>query len=664
MKNDLSYRPDIDGLRAVAVLSVVLCHAGIAAQGGYVGVDVFFVISGYLIASLMLRDLKAGTFSLAHFWERRIRRIMPALFVVVAASFLVGWFLLVPKAYQMFGRSVVSLMLLRSNAFFARHTDYFASGDEAKPLLHTWSLSVEEQFYLLVPLLFWGAMRLRRQAWLGPIVGALALISFGCSVYGTSIGSRPAYFALSTRAWEIFAGVLTAIFLPSVPRMATRAREFAAALGLLGVALPCFLYDASTPFPGVAALPPVLGTVLLIVFGARAEQPTWVYRVLASRPAVSMGLISYSLYLWHWPLIVFLKSHGEWLSTAWGRGFVIAASTGLAFITYRYVERPFRRGDYLATRPRLIVATASVFVCLVTAGQVLRYSNGMVERLPPRAQLLARTGAENDSYCCLHQAEDVPHNLLRVGAAGVEPRLLVWGDSHAGVLMPVIDEMCQNSGAAARLAMFASRPPVIHHCTQASPRDRAAANAFGTAVIQYAKSSSIDTVLLAGVWSSYFTLPGFAESLLETVDELRTAGKRVYFLKDVPKFDFDVAASLIHCEWHGNDVGKLSVSLQEYEAANRHETMLPLLLARGVNILDPIPYLQAESSSDTIPACNSQGSFYFDANHISLHGARVIQPVFMPVVDEIVRLAQSRERTNPSRQVLTGEAPQRSSLVR
>lgn len=644
----MNYRPDIDGLRAVAVLSVVLCHCGVAVPGGYVGVDVFFVISGYLIAGLMLKDLRSGTFSLVHFWERRARRILPALFVVVAASLILGWFMLVPKLYEMFGRSVVSLMLLRSNVFFSRHTGYFASGAEDNPLLHTWSLSVEEQFYLFIPLLFWAAARMRREAWLGAIVGVLAVISLACSIYGAIHWGPKAYFPLSTRAWELFAGVLTALFARNTPRVPAAFREVAAVLGLAGVALPCFLYGAATPFPGLAALPPVLGTVLLIVFGSLDERATCVHRLLSSRPAVSVGLISYSLYLWHWPLMVFIRSfHNEMELTASGRALLIMASAALAFITYRYVERPFRGGRWLASRRRLLVATACVFVCLFTAGQALRYSHGVIDRLPERAQLFARTGADNFSWCHVHQAEHVPHRLLRVGAAGVEPRLLVWGDSHAGVVMPVIHEMCLASGIAARCAMYPARPPVVHHCAELPPDALAEANAFGAAVMEYATSSDVEAVLLAAFWSVHFSQPKFADSLLHTIDELRAAGRTVYFLKDVPAYDFDVAAALIINEWHGNDVTALSFLDEDYEGQNRHHrTFLPLLVERGVKILDPIPYLRAGSTANSIPSYNASGSFYFDRNHLSLHGARVIQVVFSPIIEQMVQPA-TRATVNP-----------------
>ncbi|MGE0607030.1 MAG: acyltransferase family protein [Pirellulales bacterium] len=633
----MTYRPDIDGLRAVAVLSVVLGHLGLGMPGGYVGVDVFFVISGYLIASLMLNDMQAGTFSLVRFWERRVRRILPALLVVVGVSFVAGWFLLVPKSYELFGRSAVSLALLKSNYFFARHTDYFAASAHEKPLLHTWSLAVEEQFYLVVPLLFWAAFRLRRQAWLGPLVAIAAAASFAYGVHGTAQFSRQAYYLLSTRAWELLSGVLAAIYLRKTVQVPHLWLELGGLAGISGIVIPFFVYGPATPFPGFAALPPVAGAVLLIATGTAAVRPTVVYRLLASRAAVGVGLISYSLYLWHWPLLVFARQHGGWhalLDTAWGSGLLAIAAAALAYVTNRYVEQPFRKAKFLATRPRLIAATAAAVVLLLIGGQALRSTNGAIARLPPQARLFARTGNLSGQFQHGGQTADGPLDLLRVGTAGLKPTLFVWGDSHALMVLPAIDDICQSAGMAGQCAVRPSCPPLVRHCTQTSPRELAEANAFGTAVARHVEDNNFDAVLLAGLWSGYFTHPDFAAALLETIDKLRSAGRRVYFLKDVPCYQFDVAAALVLRAWDGDDLQPLAFPRQAYASQNRQlETFLPQLVERGVIILDPIPHLQRDPSAADIPPFDAGGSFYADENHLSDYGARTIRPAFAALID-------------------------------
>jgi peptidoglycan/LPS O-acetylase OafA/YrhL len=656
----MTYRPDIDGLRALAVLAVVLNHAGIGLSGGFAGVDVFFVISGYLIASLMLNDLDAGTFSLAHFWERRIRRIVPALSIVVGVSFVVGWFALMPQEYEMFGRSVVSLAAIRSNVFFARHIGYFAAAADEKPLLHTWSLAVEEQFYLLAPLVLWGVVRLRRQAWLTPLVGMATIAGFIWAVRASTVPGGPAYFQLATRAWEPLAGVLTALYLRRSIVWEEASRQWAGVAGLALIAWSCCMCDATTVFPGVATLLPVLGTVLLIVSGHRGgnsvEPMTAAQRWLSSRWAVGIGLISYSLYLWHWPLIVLAKSLGWESATLLARSLLVAASLGLAYLTYRYVERPFRRRDGGFGCRFVWCAAAVVLAVLACAGQMLRWNDGAPWRLPEQARLLADTGLQEERYNQNHAAADVPRRLLRLGTAG-PVRLVVWGDSHAMAVLPAIDEACRREGVAGEAAVGYSRPPVIRHSTQATRQERQEADAFGRAMIEHVRRSEAEVVLLAAIWQSYFGSPEFGDSLVETARELRAAGKEVYFLRHVPTFDVDVGERLVFDCWRGRDLAKLSMSPEQYAAQCRiYEGVLAKLRDAGVKALDPIPYLRREAPDERIPPYDSGGAFYCDANHLSAYGARVIGPVFGPMIDEAAHGPLTAERKLPP-QATGGDPP-------
>ncbi len=634
----MNYRADIDGLRTVAVLIVVLCHAELGFRGGYVGVDVFFVISGYLITRLMLKDFDAGTFSLIHFWERRVRRILPALVVVVATTLVAGWFTLVPATFQSLGRSVVALGGLHANLFFARDTGYFAASAYDKPLLHTWSLAVEEQFYLVVPLLFWGAVRLRRREWIGPVVALASMISFYASVRGVQDGNLRTYYLLTTRAWELFVGVLIALGPREVPALGLRTRNFIAAAALAGILLPCFCYDHNTSFPGLAALPPVLGAAALIVLGGDATRVTWVHRLLSWRPVVLVGLISYSLYLWHWPLIVFLKYSSISSPSVGARLLAVAASMALAIATYRYVEVPFRQRKYLAARPRLAWATGATFACLFAGGLIARHSdNWWPSRLPPQVRALADTCAPDRSFMRNHKAADVPQNLFRLGDDNAAPQLLIWGDSHAQAVLPVLDEMCRRAGIAARGATHGGWAPVLRPCAVPAEGKIEASFDYADALIEYVRTSDIRTVILVGYWRCYFMNPRFSESLLSTVDELQRMGCRVCFMKDVPNYEIDVAAKVVQCAWQGRDTSNLSISLQTYEGQNQHllETVVPHLLTRGVQLLDPIPVLQARTKSVDLRPFDDAGSFYRDADHLSVYGARVIQPIFVPVIQAI-----------------------------
>jgi peptidoglycan/LPS O-acetylase OafA/YrhL len=262
-----TYRPEIDGLRAIAILTVVFYHVGLGCPGGYIGVDVFFVISGYLISSLILREMREGTFSLAGFWERRVRRIFPALAACVMATLVAGWFLLLPEDLENLGKSTVAQTLLAANIYFWRTTNYFASANEAKPLLHTWSLAVEEQFYLLFPLLLLACFRfpaLRRPRTLVILILLGLVGSLSVAVWGVKHQPYATFFLLPTRAWELLCGVLVAALPVSAIPTSRLVRESASWLGLAAILLPVWLYGETTPFPGLAALPPCLGTALFI----------------------------------------------------------------------------------------------------------------------------------------------------------------------------------------------------------------------------------------------------------------------------------------------------------------------------------------------------------------------------------------------------------------
>lgn len=359
----VKYRPEIDGLRAVAILPVVFYHAGLAGfSGGFVGVDVFFVISGYLITSIILAERRAGRFSLTQFYVRRIRRIFPALILVTAVSYPVAWALLGPAAMEEFSGSVAASTLFLANVFFLDVTGYFQTAAELKPLLHTWSLAVEEQYYLVFPaavLLSW-RLGSRGQA---VLFGGIAVLSLGLAEWHIGRGDAPrAFFMLDTRAWELGVGVLAAYGLSSPRGQALRDAghpRHAALLGLGLIAIAVVAYDNDTAFPGLAALLPCLGTVLVIAFAAPQNLAG---RVLAWPPMVFVGLLSYSLYLWHVPVLTFTRI-GTGRDDVWLMLAVCLVAFGLAWLGWRYVEAPLRRMRD-AGAPRVFGAAALSMVLL------------------------------------------------------------------------------------------------------------------------------------------------------------------------------------------------------------------------------------------------------------------------------------------------------------
>ncbi|MDB4538084.1 acyltransferase, partial [Akkermansiaceae bacterium] len=299
----MTYRPDIDGLRAVSVLGVVLFHAGAPVTGGFAGVDVFFVISGYLITGILIREMGENRFSIVRFWERRIRRILPVLFCVTLVTLIAGALLMLPFGFQVVGQSSVAVFLMASNIQFYRTTGYFDPSAEENPLLHTWSLSVEEQFYLVLPLLLLLVFRLRMQRNLGPMIWLVIAGSLGISVFWLARDSAMSFYLLPSRAWELAVGSLLAARMPS--EAGKGVKFWGGWAGLALIVATFFVYTPETPFPGFAAMVPVAGAALVIWAGVGSGHRHGVGRWLSCRPLVAVGLASYSFYLWHWPFFAF-----------------------------------------------------------------------------------------------------------------------------------------------------------------------------------------------------------------------------------------------------------------------------------------------------------------------------------------------------------------------
>ncbi len=438
--SSLAYRRDIDGLRALAILPVVFYHLGLGGiTGGYVGVDVFLVISGYLITSIIRREQQAGRFSFVDFWARRARRILPALFVMMAASLVIGWFLMAPRDYEELGRSVRYQTMFASNILFWKQDGYFDAASEFKPLLHTWSLSVEEQFYILFPLLL-AAVSGRLLRWRLAILLALLALSLAASVWAVSQRPGSAFFLLPMRAWELLAGAVLAL-LPGGSRGHSQwSLQLAATLGIAAILLPVFFYDSDTPFPGLAALPAVLGTALLI--WANGAGDTWVRRLLGWQPLVWFGLISYSLYLWHWPLYVFVQYHALETLGLPARLGLLAASIGLAALSLYYVEAPFRERKLFAGRRQMLGAALCSLLLLGVIGQLVRHYDGVPSRLSEEALRYAKASKWRDGQtdCMFDKKALSQESICRFPAelAAERPLLVSWGDSHSAAVSPLL----------------------------------------------------------------------------------------------------------------------------------------------------------------------------------------------------------------------------------
>jgi peptidoglycan/LPS O-acetylase OafA/YrhL len=383
-----AYHLDIEGMRALAVCLVIAAHLRLPHfAGGFIGVDVFFIISGYLISSILLRDLGEGRFSLITFYERRVRRIVPALFVVLLVTSIVAWFFLLPTDLLDFGRSMVSAMLSVSNIYFSNQSGYFDLSAERRPLLHTWSLGVEEQFYIVFPLLLALLFRYLR-AWVSEVVAVLAFISFAaCAVLVYGYPTESFYLA-PARAWEFLIGTMLARKMVTLPNKKI-VREAAGAFGVLLILAATFLFHSGKHFPGSRALAPCCGAALVILSGE--EKDSWTYRLLSMRPFVFVGAISYSLYLWHWPLIS-LRAYNfreHFLHSTYAvDAFIVAETFVLGTLSWRFIERPFRKGFGISRRS-VFASAAFVATAVVAFGTYIVLSIGAPLRYRPESVKVA-----------------------------------------------------------------------------------------------------------------------------------------------------------------------------------------------------------------------------------------------------------------------------------
>ena len=499
-----AYRPDIDGLRAVAVLLVVAYHVRTRfTPGGFIGVDVFFVISGFLITSILMRELDGSRFSIQGFYVRRIRRIGPALIAVVIGTSIFAFVLLLPSELKDYARSLLAALGFASNFYFWSQTGYFKPEALTMPLLHTWSLAVEEQFYIIFPAFLALLYRYARRSTLY-ILLILAAASFALSARQAFSDPSAAFYWPTARAWELVSGSL--LVFGRLPGMKyPLLRNTTAAVGLILIIFSATIYTKSTPFPGVAALAPCMGAVFIVGSGSAGK--TIVGRMLSLRPLVFIGLISYSLYLWHWPVIVF-QSMGLNLSgitASQQKAFTFALSILLATISWRFIELPFRRNQGTvvpATAFRLAAFAASVPAAAACLFLVL---NGVPSRFPVGATAVASyledagEVARNRTGLCLLTETYTYQNFDQAACLSASkklPNYLILGDSHAAHLWYGLSRVVLDANFLQATASGCK--PTI---TQAVRQNPQCVKLIDFALRDYLPKSHIKAVILGGHWT-------------------------------------------------------------------------------------------------------------------------------------------------------------------
>ncbi len=626
------YRPEIDGLRALAVVSVVLFHMGIGCPGGYVGVDVFFVVSGYLITRLIYGEINRGTFSVISFWERRIRRIVPAMSVVLLATFVASWMLLLPDHFETFARSAMAQVGLVANIFFRKQSRYFAPASETMPLLHTWSLSVEEQFYVAFPIILFFVARRSRV----PVVSTITFLlcaSFALSVYATYHNSAKAFFLLQSRAWELAVGALLAV-IPAwkVPRKWVM--ELFSWAGIAAIVIAVAFYDSDTRFPGVAALLPCFGVFAFI--WANNPNMTSAGRTLAIKPLVFIGLISYSLYLWHWPVIVFAK-YGSWDRWNWNdisvaqKLLFLTAIVAISIASWRWVETPFRRRTVFLSRRRVFAFAFGSCALILAIAAIVRAQDGFPSRFPAAALRYAAMKKDRAPLINIGSHDALKGSFADIGItdANAQIALLLWGDSHAMAIAPALSSVLKEHNLRGVQATHASTAPVCDFKPERGLREDAVD--LGNAVVAFVAKNRVSDIVLAARWEAYPRDEQFKASLSRTVTRLRKGGARVWVMKQVPRQGADVPQAAANEVAAGRDPELLGVPLEEHIAKRKEmEELFEAARAAGANVLDPADYLVNKQS--VCMAVADDRALYVDYHHLTTYGAMRLKPLFEPIV--------------------------------
>jgi len=612
----MNYRREIDGLRAIAVLPVILFHAGFQTfSGGFVGVDIFFVISGYLITSIILAEMEDGTFTVANFYERRARRILPALFVLMALCLPFAWLWLLPQDMMSFSQSLVAVTAFASNILFWRTSGYFDTAAELKPLLHTWSLAVEEQYYLLFPLFVIFTWRFGK-TWILKSLFAVFIISLAAAHWGATTHPIFTFFLLPTRGWELLSGGFIAFYFSLGHKQLShnRLNELGSLIGVALIAYSIFLFDSTTPFPSLYALVPTVGAALIIFF---TTPQTITGKLLGSQLFVGVGLISYSAYLYHQPLLAFAKHRSVDEPSSLLIGLLVAATFVLAYFSWRFVEAPFRNKQRINRKQvfKFCILASLTFALLGLIGHFTKVLENM-RNLPSLHE--GDVGhIDFHKYVADKYYECTPKSIanealnwegyLRCNQSkkSSEVEIVLLGDSHAEHLfLGLADALPQKNISF----YIKSSIPFVGNSD------------FENIYKNIANSKSIQVVFLTMHWkgrSSQIPRNSTLEfELTNSINFLKSNGKKVYLLDDVPTFPFPPEKckfGLRICE-----IPKSNITKYEQQYTSKLEKVAA---QTGVKILKLRDYFCDDLKCSMLKNSNL---LYRDDNHLNILGSQYI----------------------------------------
>ena len=659
-KTSLHYRPDIDGLRAVAILLVIVFHAmPEALPAGFIGVDIFFVISGYLITGILLKDMTAGHFSYLHFYARRFRRIIPALITVLISILLLGWVLLLSDEYYKVARNVLAGATFTTNLILLRQVGYFEWSAELNPLLHLWSLGIEEQFYLVwPPMLLFIFKRSRRMALYTLL---LLVISFGLNVYFVSGNETKVFFLLPTRLWELLVGCLLAITESSESMLAGRFGNTKSIAGAALLAVSIYFINKGESYPGWWAIMPTISSYLMISAGPRAP----LNRIILSNKAmVLIGIMSYPLYLWHWPLLSIARIVEGKLSTGFALG-ILGLSAILAFLTWRFIELPARLNLFLkhhkSKRDRYYVTGALTLIFIVSSfGLLVVYQDGFPSRYPEFES--ARNKIEQNELNVIPKGEDC-RNLYGLqksecSISGPNQSIAFIGDSHAWHLFNGMKFVADKNNKSVMVMYTGGCPPLKEVDTIEYNRDHDSKCSITTDdYVRFFSSifDTVKTVVLASHGPSYVSGHDFGDgrhrwSLVSSqpedkgdsqqtlylvgtsrmIDFLESKGKQVIFFTDNPELGFRPATCMIQrpvqLQHKGLQQCSISASIVYARQAEYRKVIAKLkLLHPKLKVFDSTSYW---CNQETCPISRDGKLLYQDQDHLNFQGGQFIAEKF------------------------------------
>ena len=647
----MKYRAEIDGLRALAVLPVILFHAGFELfSGGFVGVDVFFVISGYLITTILVEDIENKRFSIVNFYERRARRILPALFAMVTVCIIVGWFVLTPYFYRDLFQTTVSISFFASNILLFLKSGYFSAISELKPFLHTWSLAVEEQFYLVFPIFLILAWRLgkNRVFW---IIIVLAMISLLMSEWGWRNNPSANFYLAHTRAWELLAGSITAFI---VQRNGVQKNNSLALIGLAAIIFSIFAYDESTPFPSIYALVPVLGVVLLVLY---ADKDTLAAKLLSAKLFVSVGLISYSAYLWHQPVFSFMRHSALFELTSLHYIIAILIIISLSIFSWRFIEKPFRDKNLVGKKIVLISSILAIFIT-ATIGLLGHVKLGFPERFSPETQQIAMGSFDKNPRLneCFFKSILVNINSPCIlGSKNIKnPNIALIGNSHGDMFAHSLSESLHQKGLAAYNLSFSGCNPVNFIEKKATYTEN---NCFKLISKFLSDHMEVNTLIVSFRWTSVIKGVGFdgndvpredfellkestikkrGDVLADKIKQLVGSERNLILVYPVPEAVEDVPNFTVKRRIILDEDFTLRVPYSAFIERNQ-ETYLALdsiNVEKNISRVYPSKLFCEESLNGFCETVINGYSLYYDDNHLSNHGASLIMPSIIATITD------------------------------